>query len=1072
MSESVGRVENLVSRFKSVKNNAFNDVSLDVAKTRATNIAIQEGVLRSNVGEFVNGKIQDQKVANRPAPDEIVTQEPTVEDIAIRMDKTADGMRKEIEQLGSGALEKWNILSEKAHLVESNTPEEALLVSETVVTKSEDLRQAKDNLAGKIIDTVQAEGLTGPTSTVLDINKESYISSLPYGERDAARSERITAKMLKEDPRFQAFRDAIVVKVQNLGETTKSVVDLKDLKGTWANLTKKGGLMNIWNRATVATKFAFRGDDKKQLYAHIDEAKIIAHKESELSIMPKLDAANVYLASFGDFQQEAQLTIESKAVLDAMPAVSRELQQDQASVLYDLKQDALNIDLAFEVNEAYDMNDAVDAEALKKERARLQKAMEKAGLDIAQRDAVAGMIEAKVKYLKESEARDEFADLELKANQLVESADKHAELASMGLTALHELQFSENKIAEFNASFSAEKMPDALEALVRGDMAKDLQEFVESNGKRGNDKAIRLLLVGTKSHLVPADEKKNFFGNEKEVAYQGMLEQVMFDPNNTDHFLTLNTLTQEGNAKDIVETGIQAAVAEDGTWQLRFATRKDGTIAVNENIPVVNLKPESIFAALSTIDAQEASLLDAQKALTVHKERYEAAVTIKATSATARRTAKGLVASSQSRVDELNKSIGASRAALAKELKVTNTGSSLAEAFTQMAEAQKEVAKDFYSADFREMVSGLAEELGMPQDKVTAEVLATLVVEATNASEQARQMAEFFNTVRTPGALEAHVVAEHMGEIDALSAEFARLQRNEQTVSQLDPGVARDKAAKEHAKERRTLDNEAKSLGAMLNQAFVEAVPAPLRKGTKATVISPTKFKQQVKETLDATGIDSGKYLKRGGALVDRVRADLPYNSELQVLTTQAADAIIGIEDTEARRILLKALDEGDVQEFNKQVNNLTARLTAEKFANNQAEDRANQLKEQLSTPEGVIGLMSASEEGWREAINAADEDNSIGAQVYEALLNANTPAAETVKAEACARFGRLVGPVIVLAGLPDTWVGGISPLSKRKDLVPQVDFLVRATSGDTKAYWQTVLDQINMEKKTPVETV
>ena len=832
---------------------------------------------------------------------------------------------------------------------------------------------------------------------------------------------RVDARTLKESPAFENYRRKLARRMEELAQEVAPMSIREGLR------SPKQFAKNLWSRAKLQSKYIeiFMPSNtigKKDLLLQLDNARSLSAEKQLLGVLPSLDVARSFLQDYGKLLNRAGVVINNKQVVDAMSA-----EVDITNFL-ETHQGKIDTEISSVWDEAHAQNKAIN----------LQREQSAVGERLSlEREAWIKQIE---EVAHENEARQEMSDLELQAKQLQESADRHAELASMGLTALSELQHSQGKIAEFNEQLKSGKLPESLQGIINSDMGVELDEFVRTGGKKGSVEAVRQLIGSW--------------------AKEGELEKVIFNRDNPDGFLTLSTL-QEGSNR-VVETGITATLAEDGTWQFRFATRKGGTVNINQDIPVVNLRPEGIFTSLATIDAQETSLAEAKKALAGYQEKYEAAIAIKATSAETRKRYKGLIASSTRQVDDIKRVLASSKKELAEQLKTTNADKTLGGAFTEMAKAQKEVAEAFYSEDFREMVTGLAEELKMAPDKVTAEVLATLVVEARNASNQAADMAEYFEVVKTPGALEAKVIDGRLGEIDDLATQFARLQRQEAIVAGLDEGPAKAKAAQEHAKERRKLDKDAGAFGEIINADFIAAVPAPLRKGTRAVTLSDARLKQQVRDILSDAGFDAGKYLKRDGAAAMKAHESLPYASEVQSLIIKSADALVVIDGAEATQVLRKALQGGDVAGFLEQAQAIKEHLTNEKFGAMQVETNAQMLAELLKTPEGIARALETGELTIGGAVDAIITGEANTGDIMEALRTK----LEATREEAARRMAKEIAKLDTRFD-PATEA---DPLAGRDDVVAMAQFIQKQSLGQfNEAYWRGLVQRASAEKKTIV---
>lgn len=1023
-----------VSAVNAAKPGRIEKMDDDTAKSWARDIAENNDVKAKHVDEM-SGAVQ----------------EPTVDEVLNRLTKVSGEVLDRTEQVSFKAAESWSYLGEKAKEVGgAESQVEALLIAENVVTKNAEVQAAKQVLAESLIDSLRREGYKGPTAKLIDLTVQSYILDLPPEQREGLDAQTINAGTLKLDPRFQNYRDAIVRKVQKLGEDTKSVDMRTDVRGS---------IKNVWNKSTMALRFGLDHEGRKQLFAHMDAGSALASKEAVLNRMPSVEVANSYLADFGVFERRAGVAMDNKAVADAMPIIEAELGEEQAAIIDNSIVDA--VDGVNGSKTAQEMNDEHSNARYRESwrKALIQdKMMEQVeeedllwdqefgfGLEMAKANDLEYALGQDKLRAAEAQARMELSDLRVQANGLADLAGEHRQLGMDALQALGELNFAVESMKNFNAQIAKGKLPSELEDLIHGDVGADVDSFISSNGKKGN-----------------VDSVKTLFKKLGILVTKAQREEGL-----PTSFLSLNTLD---DGEQSMETGISAGLSQDGSWELRLATRKDDKVDINPTAPVIRLEPENIMVSFNTIQDQENNLEEARATVA----QYESSMKLPGGSKAVReQTQRKLVAAEKS-VEAYKKSLATAKAELAAQLKTTAVDKSLSGAFDELTKAQSEVAERFYQQGFVEMVDKLSSEFNIPASQVTAEALAALAASAEHTQTVASDMADFFNKAENGYvSLMADAFNKNRDQIEAIADQWALIREGKVAIERLPEDAKVAAMAKLNKAEKGVLKTLA-VIGEEINNDFVESVPEALREGSKVIPMTKTEFKHSVNAKLRANGFamkvgdeEMDKKLKalfgKGvSSIAEGVRQGFSYDADIKAMADASTDALRVIGDSSQARILKEAIDGGDVDTFVHWAQTVASVKAEENIVAHTREADAAKLAELLSTPEGIAQALETGELTIEGAVDAIMTGKADAADVMSALEGK----LEVTRNEAAHRLGAEIAAIDVKFD-PATET---DPLAGRSDIVAMVQFIQRQTMGqNSPGYWRGLLQRASAEKKTTV---
>lgn len=992
-SQSIGRVMDVIDRVNEVKPETFSKMSEFDASIRADNLSERNGITKKNSGEFLNGQFLDPKDGVNLEADEIIGQEPTVEDVLNRVVDLSKGISERSEASAKSAIDRWEHLGNKADELGATSQMEAVAKAEEIVSKHARAEQIQQELAENIIDTLAKDDFKGASSKLIDLTVESYILDMPEEVRDGLDAKTISPSVLKEDPRFADYRKDIVKRVQDHGQKTKG---------------------NPWQGLKTALKFGINADGYHDFVNLMGEARILADLNTEIhpDNLPSLDLANNYLAHFDQFQRDAQISIDRNAVLNAMPALLKERQIDQ--------QEKIDANIEAVYDDAHSENKAYDL-------AKLNKAQAEVGL----------RLQAEGLAAREKQAGQELNSLSMEAILFANAAERDAEVAGKGLAILAEYQYKEDKLAEFDAKIKDGSFGE-FQDIVNADYAQEVNLFIESKGKKGDYKSV----------------EKLFNSLDKVITKPYVQDGV------STSFITLNTLN-EGNRS--IETGLLAGFAEDGSWEIKLATKQGEQITEsNPELPVIRLQPEGILASLKLIESQNEAIKVAQQELAKEK------IVAKLVGGTAenRKAHKAALKAAEANVAAFTSAINASKSELATKLQATDSVKTLGGALKEMSDAQSQVAEAFYSQDYNEMLNDFASELNLKPSQVTPEVLATIVSSAEYASDRANEMSNYFTEVATPGLIEAKVMASAEPWIMNMAFDYARLQEDETLAKSFNDPILEGEAVKVINRRKVVLQKQAKELAQVLNQELVNTTPEAFRKGSTAIGMTKSELKKSVAETLRFSGFDAEKYQKstesRPVTVAQRTYDMMSYDSELKAIANKAIDAMRDMGDTSATQNLIDALEGGDVSMFMENVKSIQEQITESTIDTRRAESDSRKLKELMSTPEGIIEAMKTGELYWGTAVDAAINGEASSKAVIEGLKS--LPDKE-VRQEAARRFQVEIQQKIKDAGV--LMVGEADPLAGHPDLAAQADFVNEETNKQFNNYWKIFIDRASAEKKT-----
>lgn len=920
---------------------------------------------------------------------------------------------------------------------------EGLATAEHIVAKHNRVDERKQEVATNVIKLI---GQDGNVSRVLGVEWQTYAD-----QAQVSRSE-VTETMLIQDPRFAAYRLALVDKMSAMSgfEEKLSLSDLKSL-GERKNWGKVAG--KVQYKVNMAS---INPDVKVKFEEQIFDADLVRRAESNLAHMPSLEVANKYLSDFAVFAEETSM------VLDGTMAIGY------------MQREAHTISSIRETREAVDNQNAIEsqAEAFKRGAAmdEVDAAEDERRMELTRQ--VEAQIEADRQLGAEKIARTELQDLHLQANDLDSAAVQYRDTTYRFLTAIAELDYTDRMVENLRKELAEGKrkaLPDELQELFAGDVGEQVDKFIKSKGAKGDYSSVESVLQGLRKLV-------NRSSNE-----DGAL------PNS---FLSLNTFEEEG--KPSVETGVLAGLAQDGTtWEIKFATRtEDGEIKVDPSNPAMRINGLNLLGSMETIETQEASLQEAQVQASIfeHQLKFPAMAGTKRQRASLERQKSAADAS----VKAIQESLAISKASLAEQMSTSAVGKTFGGEkgiFAQMTQAQERVARNFFSEDYMAMIGDLATKMDVaPGELVPSETnplndikesLAAMAAEAEYAHIQASEMAEFFEETSTPGYLETKVFQAREPMLENLAFDYAMLQEAEAAIEQIPVRTVKEAAAKKVKTQRRALQKQAKELAATLNQDFIDEVPEAFRKGSKVIGMSKPEFRTAVASTLKTFGLDPKEFQerrpvgpkKRGvpqqkQSVAERTRERLAFTRELRGLADQASDAVQSIYRSETAYTLMDALNGGDVVEFMERVNSAREEFTdgiVMERAKVRSTEAAGAWKEKLGTVEGIMETLRGSREMRAGAIAAIDAGEVEPGEVYAEILQDLELRVEIadifqdmVMEAASQPFGKANGE-------PD-------PMAGRQDLVDKIDFINKVSNGQTTRWMTQYRDRASApapEKKT-----
>lgn len=861
---------------------------------------------------------------------------------------------------------------------------------------------------------------------VLDIDWDGYAADAGVSR------ESITVGQLKRDPAFQEFRNDIVKKVQDLANETSI-----DLKQDWKSPKKL--LSKVWSNFTLSRKVGFVGQERADFNLDLNNARKLSEAQANLANLPSLESAQEYRQNYAKFLQEANIALDLKDVADAMPAFSRIVLEKHGQKLD--AESAAKSELRNKRKEFVKTGRDAEAQAaILQAEAEADKARREA--EVRGREAARLLAESEQKAIERA-ARMELRSLSMEARLFADAADKHAEVASKGLAILAEYQYKEGKTAEFDAMIAEGTIaPDFKEVV---DFSKEVDLFIESKGQKGDYTKVRGLFDSINKVVSKAE------------ATEGL----------PSSFITLNTL-QEGENKKL-ETGLLAGIAEDGSWEIKLATREGKNITeANPELPVIRLKPEGILASLKVIEIQNEALSTAKLELLAEQN----ANAFGGGTAENRKKHRIALNTAKASVAEYQRAVDQAKEQLAIKLRASDTQKTLGGALKEMSDAQSAVAEEFYGRDYAEFLKDFADEVKLKPSQITPEVLASITSSAQYSSERAGEMAKYLQEVTSPETIEAKLIGESEPWIMNMSFDYVRLQEDEARSREFnDPKLT--KAAKEIIDIKKiSLQKQAKELALRLNEGLIDETtkitPEAFRKGSEKIGMTRTELRKAVAETLRFSGFDPEKYQKSSESkpvtIAQRVHDSLPYNDALKVITDKAIDAMRDLGKTNATRNLVSSLEGGDVTMFMSKLNEAQAKLTESTLVSRQVDAEMNKIEEMASSSEGLAKLMRGAEVRWSKVLDAVD-DGKLGREVaYPAILASEV---ESDKLEAARRVQgvlmQTIAPMInVKAGEPDELAG-------RADVVADINFLNEATNGATTGFLQVYLERATTEKKTIV---
>lgn len=934
-------------------------------------------------------------------------------------DEVAEVALAKWDKLGSDAVEKFGASPES-----TNQQAEGLEAANQAISKHEKVQAKHDTLTSSLIEHMDlADADVSNEHALADLIKVDWE---PFADQAGISHSDVNVGVLKRDPAFQEYRNALVSRVQELAGKTK--IDIKN------DIKSPGKLIkNIWHNFTVGAKIGFTGDARADFNIDLNNARVLSAQQIELQGIPSITDAQAYLSQRGEFLRQADWVIDNELVRDAMPIIGKELKEKQGAKLKSMS-DTANI-------EAYTQIEKDKAGAQLRtdrlERVRLGRA-EQARQIQEQAEALA----------KERAARMELNDLDIQATNLARVAGEHRAMGMKALMALGEANYVERNMEAFNAQIADGKLPVELEELIHSDVGAEVDQFIKSNGRKGDVEAVHTLFKNLGILVNKADRTEGL----------------------PTSFLPLNALENVDNngVKTQLETGISVGLSEDGSWEIRPGTRQNGKIEIKSTDSVIRLEPENIRVTLNNVADQEGSLADAKD----HVRQYESAMKLPGGSKGVREQTKRKLTSAQKSVTAYTESLAKAKAELAAQLKTTAADKTLGGAFAEMTKAQSAVAEAFYNQDFVDMVDGLSKEFNIPASDVTAEALAALAAEAEHSQIIASDMAEYFEKVKVPGALQKEIVEGHRTDIEFMAERFVRLQEDEASLESIKNPEAKTAADKQLKKQRKALEKEAELFGEILNNDFVEAVPEVLRKGSKAASMTKTEFKKSVDSKLRGTGFDPkfeheiDKNLKKifgrdVSSIAEGVRQGFTYDSEIKAMSDAATDALRVLGTTEAAQVLQEAIAEGDVDGFLKEANAILESSTTEQFDTRRTEADRTKLAELLSTPEGIAQAMETGVLTVEGAVDAIMNGSANAKDVMTALEGK----LEVTRDEAAEKMSREIAKLDKKFD-PDTEP---DPLADRPDIASMAQFIQKQKLGQNFAgQWRGIALRA-MEKKTAI---
>lgn len=938
-----------------------------------------------------------------------------IKETAVETNTSAEKALAYWDKLGTDAVEKFGANAEG-----NNQQAEGLDAANKTREKHRLVKERHQTIAESIINDMEDDKTLG-TYNLFGVKWEGFADKAGIARSD------VKVGLLKNDPAFQEYRDALVAKAQSLATGTEI-----DFKADIKNPRKLVG--NLWNRFMVAQKVGLDGDTRSKVLAN---ARKLTVEQVNLAVGPSLETANKYLGDYGAFLKEANWTVDNKHMLDEMPAISEELIAKQ------------NAKVTTERDAAY--NEAYDKVALDELEAEKQRGIEKTALAAKQREAEQLQQEAMLQA-SERAARMELNDLDIQTNSFARVARHDRQVGMDALVALAEKDYANRSMAEFNALIADGKLPPELDK-IRTDVGSEVDLFITSKGKKGDIRQVEDL-VNDLANLVNAED-----------AALGLPTKFLKLNEIPDVRLNISTGDSETT---VVETGISVGLSDKGYWELRLATRQGADTKIDNTSPVIRFEPDALQQSFRSVYDSESNLKKA-KALVVE---YDGNLSIPGGRKDVRRQVTLRRDAAQSQVEAYELALAEAKKGIAAQLRTATVDGKLSTAFKELTDAQAGVAEKIFNADFAKKINELSSELDIPASQVTPEVLASLAASAEHSQIVAGEMSDYFRKVKTPGALQAEVIENHRSDIEEMAAVFAHLKEQELIASTLE-GSARDAAEKQLRKQRKELEAHATLFGETINNDFIEAVPEALRKGDKAIPMTKTEFRKSVSRILDSTGFDHHDYQgvikkgpNKGMTLAEVVRDNFTYDSEVQEMAVAATDALLVLGKTEAAKVLQEAIAEGDVEGFLSQANEILEKSTAKQFGERQVAAESRKLRELLSTPEGIVNAMRTGELYWRTAVDAVVDGKANAGVVIKGLQAYDGSEAREVRVEAARRLAEKVSEF----DKPfEKWVDGEDPLAGNNEIADIADFA--KTQLGSEAYWNGIASRARAEKKIPVTT-
>lgn len=490
--------------------------------------------------------------------------------------------------------------------------------------------------------------------------------------------------------------------------------------------------------------------------------------------------------------------------------------------------------------------------------------------------------------LKQSKSEQMVKTIENESREFKYYSTESKRLALRNLAAMNTIAQNDKAREQFVADIASKKLPDTLSKILTIDSVGEIDKLIKT-GKTENIGAISEVLTQIEDLIKESDGGTRFY----EVA--------------------------SGNIGGTEQTvGMTVGKATEGNldyWEIKTA-HKDagGNVRADIDGPVIRIKGAEAKRIIGDIQNYQAEISRLSMEMDKSLDDYGVA-----NSEQAKASHETKMHRANDTMKALNGLIDSKYGNLAAELSQMSGDSTMKTILRDMQADNMKVADDLFGRHFAETVDGLAGELGIPAEMMTAEVLASIYVAADNAGDAAKDIYTWIDSsdMQQEMLLRRDDVLTEMKSIAFINTTFDQVQ------GQIDnaPDEKSRKALESILTQvRKRMDAATAKLSTLISTELTNQVPAILRtNGAEKTALSRVEFEKRVDEVMNRYGFDRKVpevpfgIPPTGSTLV---RSQLNFESRVDAMASNLMDNISHVHESGIAGSLRNALNGGDRTEI------------------------------------------------------------------------------------------------------------------------------------------------------------